>query len=67
MPGDTDPRRALGTLELELVLADLATIESQIEKRRKAARLDKAWWPRWRPWRRPTRSSRRGAALPRPG
>ena len=29
-------------LELELVLADLATVESQIDKRRKAARADKS-------------------------
>ena len=41
-PGDTDPVDALATLELELVLADVGTIESQIEKRRKAARLDKS-------------------------
>ena len=38
-PGDTDPVDALATLELELVLADVATIESQIDKRRKAARI----------------------------
>jgi hypothetical protein len=41
-PGDTDPVDALATLELELVLADVGTIESQIEKRRKASRLDKS-------------------------
>ena len=29
-------------LELELVLADLATVESQLDKRRKAARVDKS-------------------------
>jgi ribosome-binding ATPase len=40
-PGDADPVDALATLELELVLADVGTIESQIEKRRKASRLDK--------------------------
>ncbi len=33
---------ALATFELELVLADLGTIESQIDKRRKAARVDKS-------------------------
>jgi hypothetical protein len=33
---------ALATLELELVLADVGTIESQIDKRRKAARMDKS-------------------------
>jgi ribosome-binding ATPase len=41
-PGDTDPVDALATLELELVLADVGTLESQIEKRRKASRLDKS-------------------------
>ncbi len=41
-PGDTDPVDALATLELELVLADVATIESQIDKRREAAKSDKS-------------------------
>lgn len=40
--GECDPVAALETLELELVLADLATVESQVEKRRKAARADKS-------------------------
>jgi GTP-binding protein YchF len=40
--GDADPLADLQVLELELVLADLATAESQIEKRRKAARADKS-------------------------
>ncbi len=39
--GEHDPVAALEILELELVLADLATVESQIDKRRKAARADK--------------------------
>jgi GTP-binding protein YchF len=38
--GDSDPVAALGVLELELVLADLATVEGQIDKRRKAAKTD---------------------------
>jgi GTP-binding protein YchF len=42
VPGDTDPLDALTTLELELVLADVATVESQLDKRRKAARADKS-------------------------
>jgi len=42
VPGDTDPVDALATLELELVLADVATVEAQIDKRRKAARADKS-------------------------
>ncbi|HXW33933.1 MAG TPA: DUF933 domain-containing protein, partial [Acidimicrobiales bacterium] len=42
IPGATDPLEALASLELELVLADLGTVESQIDKRRKAARADKS-------------------------
>jgi GTP-binding protein YchF len=42
VPGANDPVEALGALELELVLADLATVESQLSKRRKAARADKS-------------------------
>jgi GTP-binding protein YchF len=41
VPGTTDPVAALETVELELVLADLATVETQVERRRKAARADK--------------------------
>ncbi|MHB8682005.1 MAG: redox-regulated ATPase YchF [Acidimicrobiales bacterium] len=40
--GETDPVAALATVEIELVLADLATVESQLDKRRKAARADKS-------------------------
>src|SRR4051794_29140841 len=40
--GDSDPLDDLGVLELELVLADVATVESQVDKRRKAARADKS-------------------------
>src|SRR5260221_1354758 len=40
--GGTDPLDDLHTLELELVLADVASVESQVEKRRKAAKLDKS-------------------------
>jgi ribosome-binding ATPase len=42
VPGDTDPLDALTTLELELVLADVAGIESQLDKRKKAERADKS-------------------------
>ena len=42
VPGETDPAAALATLELELVMADLDSVESQLDKRRKAARADKA-------------------------
>src|SRR5256714_2480044 len=40
--GGTDPVDDLGVLELELVLADAATVDSQVDKRRKAARADKS-------------------------
>lgn len=40
--GDTDPLSDLGVLELELVLADAATVDNQLDKRRKAAKADKA-------------------------
>jgi GTP-binding protein YchF len=40
--GDTDPLSDLGVLELELVLADAATVDSQVDKRRKAAKADKS-------------------------
>ena len=40
--GGTDPLDDLQVLELELVLADAATAESQVEKRRRAAKGDKA-------------------------
>lgn len=43
--GETDPLSDLGVLELELVLADAATVDSQIDKRRKAARADKSLAP----------------------
>jgi ribosome-binding ATPase len=42
VPGDADPLDDLTTLELELVLADAASAESQLDKRRKAARVDKS-------------------------
>jgi GTP-binding protein YchF len=34
VPGDTDPLAALGVIELELALADLATLEQQLTKKR---------------------------------
>jgi GTP-binding protein YchF len=40
--GDTEPLADLHTLELELVLADVATLESQRDKRRKAAKGDRS-------------------------
>lgn len=43
--GGTDPVDDLATLELELVLADAASAEGQIERRRKAARADKSQQP----------------------
>ena len=47
VPGDPDPLASLQTLELELVLADVASVESQIDRKRKAARADRrASWRR---------------------
>lgn len=40
--GSTDPADDLAVLELELVLADAATVDNQLDKRRKAARADKS-------------------------
>jgi len=40
--GGTDPLDDLQVLELELVLADAATVDNQIDKRRKAAKADKS-------------------------
>jgi GTP-binding protein YchF len=42
VPGDTDPVSDLAVLELELVLADVGTVDSQVDKRRKAAKADKS-------------------------
>ncbi len=42
VPGGNDPVEDLGVLELELVLADLASAETQLERRRKAAKQDKS-------------------------
>ena len=41
VPGSTDPVEQLETLEIELVYADLESLEKQIDKRRKAARADR--------------------------
>jgi GTP-binding protein YchF len=40
--GETDPVDALGILELELVLADAASAETQLDRRRRAAKGDKS-------------------------
>jgi len=42
VPGPSDPLDHLRIVETELALADLETVESQIEKRRKAAKGDKS-------------------------
>src|SRR3954452_6023394 len=39
--GDTDPRADLNTLELELVLADLASVEGRLYRQQRAAKGDK--------------------------
>src|SRR5262245_8849503 len=41
VPGDADPQAALETLELELVLADLASAEGRLDRQRRAAKGDK--------------------------
>ncbi len=43
--GPTDPLEHLGTVETELALADLASIEGRVERHRKASRLDKTLVP----------------------
>ncbi len=45
VPGGHDPLEDLQILELELVLADAATVESQVDKRRKAAKADHSLAP----------------------
>ncbi len=40
--GDADPTVALAELELELVLADLASVEGRIDRQRRAAKGDKS-------------------------
>jgi GTP-binding protein YchF len=42
VPGGSDPLEDLQILELELVVADAATVDSQVDKRRKAAKTDKS-------------------------
>src|SRR4051794_40391445 len=41
VPGPSDPLEHLRVLEIELALADLETVEKQVERRRKAAKGDK--------------------------
>lgn len=43
--GSDDPEEQLLTLELELVLADLASVQGRIDRQRKAARADKGLQP----------------------
>jgi ribosome-binding ATPase len=45
VPGPSDPLEHLSVVELELTLADIESVESQLEKRRKAARADKSLLP----------------------
>jgi ribosome-binding ATPase len=42
VPGPDDPLECLRIVETELALADLETLESQLTKKRKAARVDKS-------------------------
>ncbi len=45
VPGSSDPVSQLATLELELIYADLESVERQLDKRRKASRADKSLTP----------------------
>ena len=45
VPGPHDPLEHLGIVETELTLADLETVESQLDKKRKAAKGDKSLLP----------------------
>ena len=60
VPGPSDPLEHLRIVETELALADLETVESQIEKRRKAAKQERVD-------RRRGRGARAGARVPRRG
>ncbi len=42
VPGPTDPLEHLRVLEIELTLADLETIEKQLDKKRKASKQDRS-------------------------
>jgi len=42
VPGSSDPVEQLSTLEVELVYADLESLEKQVEKRRRATKGDKS-------------------------
>jgi hypothetical protein len=42
VPGDSDPQSDLDTLELELVLADLASVEGRLYRQQRAAKGDKS-------------------------
>jgi GTP-binding protein YchF len=42
VPGPTDPLEHLRVVELELALADLETVEAQLARRQKAAKLDRS-------------------------
>ena len=45
VPGSTDPIDHLTVVEIELALADLATVETQLTKRVRASKLDKSLLP----------------------
>ena len=45
VPGDTDPKSDLDTLELELVLADLASVEGRLYRQQRARRRATSRWP----------------------
>lgn len=67
VPGGSDPLEDLGVLELELVLADLSSAETQLERRRKAAKQDKSQAPHVAALERATRVLSDGTPIYRAG
>ena len=62
VPGPSDPLEHLRIVETEIALADLETVENQIDKRRKAAKQDRSHRRRGRRPRAGPRGARRGHA-----
>lgn len=63
VPGSHDPVEQLHTLEVELVYADLETLEKQVDRRRKAAKGDKTLLPEVEAMERAIDLLQRGVAL----
>ena len=61
VPGETDPVAGLESLELELILGDVASLETQIARAKKASRCRPRTRGRSRRWSARRRCSRRGS------